>query len=228
MIEWVVIVFLFAFLAFLLYQVILVLWTRVGGYSWWYGMHLYSIKTPDWTKSPYYGKHVDKRVDWLAYYPTLDDPVIKSVAVQLDYLAGMKKLNDTQKANMILKFVQQSIRYTKDSEQYGKNEYYQLPVNTLARKAGDCEDSAFLFVALAHHCRLDTIIVDMIGHITDAVNVSAFGKKYVLNNTKYYRAETTSAFIQYVGICLNQDAEIERLSKPEMPTDAFKNALKEE
>lgn len=218
----VMLVILIGFVVFLGYQVFLTLWVYIHkGYSWWYGFKLYSVNMPDLTKSPYYGKNAPKRLNWQAYYPTIDDPMVKNVARQIDLIARSNRLNDTQKANLILKFVQQNIKYVKDKDQYGKEEYWVLPVNTLAKKAGDCEDSAFLCACLMHHCGLDVINVNMVGHMTCAVAVPAFGKKYTLNNTKYYRAETTNAFIQYVGVNLGTDTKLELLTKPEIPTDEF-------
>ena len=223
----VMLIILIGFLVFLAYQGFLAIYPRIHkGYSWVYGMRFYSIVIPDLTKSPYYGKNAPKNLNWQAYYPTIDDPVLKQVASQLNYLASKKKMGDTQKANFILKFVQMNIKYTKDSDQYGKSEYWVLPINTLAKKAGDCEDSAFLCACLMYLCGLDVINVNMVGHLTCAVDVPAFGKKYTLNNTTFYRAETTSAFIQYVGICLSQDTKLELLTKPDVPTDAFKNSIR--
>ena len=219
---------LIGFIAFLAYQGFLALYPSIHkGYSWIYGFKMYRVHLPsNVTDSPYYGKKIGKYTNLESMYSTIDDPVLKNVAAQLDFIT--KRMTPTQKANCILKFVQQNIIYTKDKTQCDRDECWHFPVNTLVRKKGDCEDSAFLCAGLMHLCGLDVINVDMVGHITCAVNVPAIGKKYTVDDVDYYRAETTSAFIQYVGICLNQDTEIERLIKPTIPSDGFKDLMKDE
>jgi len=49
-----------------------------------------------------------------------------------------------EKAYKIMKWVQDNINYRDDLSIYGRSEYWALPTMTLSKKAGDCEDGAFL------------------------------------------------------------------------------------
>ena len=53
------------------------------------------------------------------------------------------KTND-EKALNALKLVISTIKYTPDKEDYGYDEYWAYPYQTLKRKKGDCEDGAIL------------------------------------------------------------------------------------
>jgi len=54
--------------------------------------------------------------------------------------------NDTQdqKAYKIIEWVQKNINYNSDFSNYGRDEYWALPTQTIQKKSGDCEDGAFL------------------------------------------------------------------------------------
>lgn len=204
------------------------LWTRYHkDYSWWYNGKMYTIyQIPEARESPYYKKYVPRDSKSEAYFSTIDDPVMQLWAGQLRNIT--KNMTDRQKATCILRFVQQNVVYTKDSSQFKKDEYWQFPINTLMRRRGDCEDSSFLYVCLCHMCGVPVINVDMVGHITCAVDVPSIGKKYELDGVEYYRAETTRPFLNWIGISLSSDTKIEGLYKPEVPTESFKAKMKGE
>jgi len=46
----------------------------------------------------------------------------------------------------------QNIEYQEDERYTGYSEYWKFPLETLCDQGGDCEDTAILFVALAHVC----------------------------------------------------------------------------
>jgi len=138
-----------------------------------YGVKPYSVPKPDFTKSQYYDRSILRHgVSMpnntiigknLAYMPAIDDPVIRDIAYKLK--SQMGRLDDKGIANRLLCFAQQCVKYTYDKDQYNQLDFFSFPVNTLARNKGDCEDSGFLFTALAYHCGLDVITFCIPGHI---------------------------------------------------------------
>jgi len=54
--------------------------------------------------------------------------------------------------NYILVFTQ-NIEYRSDLDSTGYEEYWKFPLETIFDRCGDCEDTAILFVAIAHQCR---------------------------------------------------------------------------
>ena len=227
MISYGLIIFLVLFLLFLAEQTMIALYPKIhpNGYTWWFGGRRYEIDVKNPARSPYYGKKIGKYTGWLCYYSTIDDPVLKDVANQINDLAEKRHMSDTTKANFVQKFCQMNIRYVKDSKKFGTSEKWDLPINTLVDKCADCEDVAALYACLAYHCGLDVVTIDLVGPITNGVNVPAFGKHNIFNDKKYYRAECTSGFIQYVGISLGEDGALEGICKPQIPTDEFKMRL---
>ena len=90
---------------------------------------------------------------------TVDDPILANEYAQyLDYPSKeMKNLaavivdsSDTNdvKAYKILLWVQENIPYISDRKNYGMDEYWTTPVETLKKMSGDCEDGAFLIHSL--------------------------------------------------------------------------------
>lgn len=75
-----------------------------------------------------------------------DGPVADIVSVMEGLSEGRTNL---QKAFFALSFVQDSIGYLADSSQYGREEYWTTPIETLYSGYGDCEDTATLFVSIA-------------------------------------------------------------------------------
>ena len=171
--------------------------------------------------SPYKNKEYANENPY--YMTTLDDPIIIEVAKL--FQPYVKDMSDFDKANFILRFVQNSIKYTSDRENYGVAEKYVFPVNTLIRKKGDCEDVAFLFASLAYLNGLDVINVIVPNHVTTGValeNVDVDCMKWKYNGKTYYHAEATGVFkigeynVYYVS---NQYVT------PMIPDESFKNKL---
>lgn len=75
--------------------------------------------------------------DHVRFYITPNNP-----SVQTQLLAIGNDLNT------IYSWVGENIRYEFDSDIYGTEDYWQFPHETLASKAGDCEDQAFLLSSL--------------------------------------------------------------------------------
>lgn len=140
-------------------------------------------------ESPYKNKRGPQAEN---YYTTPDDPIMQNVAKMLS--KDIEGFSDLDKANFILKFVQKSIVYTEDIDNYGEDEFYVLPVNTLKRKKGDCEDIAFLYTCLCNMCGLRTMNVKTPGHMTAGVDVVCSKKvwKWKWEGITYCHAEATS------------------------------------
>lgn len=121
---------------------------------------------------------------------TYQDPVIKSIASA--FLETTSELTDLERAQFTLNFVTAAIKYTSDEESTGYVEYYKYPYETLYSKQGDCEDTAFLFAAIAKAMGYDVIVVQFPGHELAAINVEgASGYGFTLNGKTYYYCETT-------------------------------------
>lgn len=171
--------------------------------------------------SPYKNKEYANKNPY--YMTTLDDPIIIEIANL--FKSYVKDMSDLDKANFILRFVQNSIKYTSDTENYGVAEKYVFPVNTLIRRKGDCEDVAFLFASLAYLNGLDVMNVIVPGHVTTGValeNVDIDCMTWKHNGKTYYHAEATGVFkigeynVYYVS---------SQYVTPMIPDESFKNKL---
>lgn len=81
------------------------------------------------------------------------DGAVEQVAAQLSELTeGMTNL---KKALTVLAFVQDAIDYETDMQQYGSEEFWTKPMETLYSMHGDCEDTATLFVSIASVMGID-------------------------------------------------------------------------
>ncbi len=60
-----------------------------------------------------------------------------------------------QKAMVVLSFVQDSVGYQLDKDQFGTEEFWAAPLETLYSGFGDCEDTATLYVSIASALGLD-------------------------------------------------------------------------
>lgn len=104
---------------------------------------------------------------------TADDPYVQKIAAYLtDKCVGM---NDIQRAYTVTCFVQDVITYRLDILQYGTNEYWALPIETLYTQYGDCEDTAVLLCAIASAMGVNSALVAMqtssSGHMGAAIAV---------------------------------------------------------
>lgn len=85
-----------------------------------------------------YGKITNK----LNYSMYLQYPNSK-ISSLVNTIVGRGDSDDT-KAYKIIEWVQKNITYNSDLSNYGRDEYWALPAQTLQKKSGDCEDGAFL------------------------------------------------------------------------------------
>lgn len=67
------------------------------------------------------------------------------------YTSGHGTVDQYDFLNFLLAFAQ-NVEYQDDERYTGYSEYWKFPLETLYDQGGDCEDTAILFVALAHQC----------------------------------------------------------------------------
>jgi hypothetical protein len=145
------------------------------------------------------------RIDFLNTYPQLDlelyfdssvnESTANSLLKQLS--ADVKGMSEQQAVNFLLRFVQTSLKYKTDEDQFGK-ENYLFPEETLYYPYSDCEDRSILFAWLVEHLLgLEVVGLDFPGHVATAVRfnenvagdaVSWNGKRYVVADPTYINA----------------------------------------
>jgi hypothetical protein len=145
------------------------------------------------------------RIDFLNTYPQLDlemyfdasvsasigNPLLKQLAEDI------KGMNEQQAVNFLLRFVQTSLKYKTDENQFGK-ENYLFPEETLYYPYSDCEDRSILFAWLVEHLLgLEVVGLDFPGHVATAVHfkdnvagdaITWNGKRYVVADPTYINA----------------------------------------
>lgn len=179
--------------------------------------------------SPYEGKFVGGGgIDDMKYYPTLDCPVMISLANGLNKI--IKDWSDLDKANFILKFVQQNTEYVLDQDRFGSfyRDVWVFPVDTLSQRVGDCEDTSFLCASLMALVGLDVVTVSLPGHMAVGVyvgDVELSGNRYIIDGKVYYHAETTSD--KAIGECDTEFGTSDFQFHPSMPNSDFLSRLRD-
>ncbi len=107
-------------------------------------------------------------------------------------------------ANCVLTFVQAAVDYEYDSYQFGEDEYWLYPVETLHYGHGDCEDTSILAAAIysalaemegpSEYVKGTSLFL-LPGHAMVGVNVNGgvagIASKIVVGSEDYYFGETT-------------------------------------
>lgn len=111
-----------------------------------------------------------------------------------DYMTGM---DEQTSVNFLLRFVQTSLRYKTDEDQFGR-ENYLLPEETLYYPYSDCEDRSILFAWLVRNLLgLEVVGLDYPGHVATAVlfkgsipgdSIAHHGHRYVVADPTYINA----------------------------------------
>ena len=109
----------------------------------------------------------------------------------------MQGMTETQAVNFLLRFVQTSLQYETDEQQFGR-ENYLFPEETLFYPYSDCEDRAVLFAWLVSSLlKLDVVGLDYPGHVAAAVHfnepvsgdsINYQGKRFVITDPTYIKA----------------------------------------
>lgn len=129
-----------------------------------------------------------------AKYVTVDDPTIERLMSVIGPM--MEGMTDEEKAEALLRFVQDNIAYETDQEHFGYADYNMFPAETLLEGSGDCEDTAILLKTFYDYVGLDSILISKVGHMMVGVAGDFKGsyvfKTFSLKSTRYYTADTTS------------------------------------
>ncbi len=157
------------------------------------------------------------RIQFFRGYPQLSlnmyfaSGVYKATAtpLQKQLASHMQGMSEQRAVNFLLRFVQTSLKYETDGQQFGE-ENYLFPEETLFYPYSDCEDRAVLFSWLVKSLlNLDVVGLDYPGHVAAAVHfteevigdsVSYNGKRYVVTDPTYINASagmTMPNFKQY-------------------------------
>ncbi|TYP93503.1 hypothetical protein LX73_1207 [Fodinibius salinus] len=106
----------------------------------------------------------------------------------------LKGKSDFEKVSILLRFVQTSLEYKTDQQQFNK-EKYMFPEEALYYPAADCEDRAALFAYLVEHLvGLDYISLRYPNHLTVAVHFPENppeGTHFNYRGKSYYMADPT-------------------------------------
>ena len=145
------------------------------------------------------------RVKFFSNYPQLNlnlyfgSGVYKVTAtpLQKQLAEHMQGMSEQQAVNFLLRFVQTSLQYETDEQQFGE-ENYLFPEETLFYPYSDCEDRAVLFAWLVQSLLgLQVVGLDYPGHVATAVHfkemvpgdsVNYQGKRYVVADPTYTNA----------------------------------------
>ena len=124
---------------------------------------------------------------------------VTATPLQQQLAEHMKGMSEQQAVNFLLRFVQTSLKYETDGQQFGE-ENYLFPEETLFYPYSDCEDRAILFAWLVKSLlNLDVVGLDYPGHVAAAVHfteevtgdsVNYNGKRYVVTDPTYINAST--------------------------------------
>lgn len=85
-----------------------------------------------------------------------------------------------------------SLKYVLDSDAHGKEDWWQLPCETLMLGTGDCEDFALLYIAMCKAAGFDCVIVKEPGHISAGVKVDGGLFRLDYNGESYLAVDPTA------------------------------------
>lgn len=163
------------------------------------------------------------RVKFFSTYPQLNLDLyfssgvykVTATPLQKQLAANMQGMSEQQAVNFLLRFVQTSLQYETDEQQFGE-ENYLFPEETLFYPYSDCEDRAILFAWLVRSLlNLQVVGLDYPGHVAAAVHfnepvagdgVNYQGKRFVVTDPTYINANagmSMPAFKQYKPAVIN-------------------------
>ena len=131
------------------------------------------------------------------YMITTKDGTLKEAAESFRNASQKKGYTGQSEVSFVLSFVQ-SLEYTSDKVTTGYDEYPRFPLETLADRGGDCEDSSILFATLVILLGYDAVLLvipgtfDNPGHMGVGVSGNGLSGSFVTyKEVDYYYAETT-------------------------------------
>ena len=113
------------------------------------------------------------------------------------YAASLRDLDPVARAGAVNRYVNQRVRFTDDSRQYGRNDVWTAAADTLARGRGDCEDYAIAKMQMLKAAGIAdrdlylVILKDLVRRADHAVLVvRAGGRMLLLDNGTDVMADT--------------------------------------
>ena len=141
---------------------------------------------------------VNKRRNYGQMITTKDENLIEA-SMEFNNASIKKGYDRNTEVSFVLSFVQ-SLEYTSDKVTTGYDEYPRFPLETLADKGGDCEDTSILFATLIILLEYDAVLflipgtTDDPGHMAVGVAGEGLAGSHITHDEKkYYYAETTGA-----------------------------------
>ena len=147
--------------------------------------------------------HTDSRM----YFRTnLSGPLLDSL--QTEFAPLITDMNEQDKVQFLLTFVQTAFDYRTDQQQFGY-EKWMLPEEALYYRYIDCEDRSILFTAIVRNMLgLSAIGLDWPGHIAAAVHFSGSvagtyvpfsGSRYIICDPTYINADVGMVMPDFAG-----------------------------
>lgn len=121
-------------------------------------------------------------------YENPDYAFLPDFVDRLSCIAEEAGLNRDQTLRLVIAFVQQ-LQYQPE-----KGEYPKFPIETLAERGGDCEDTSILLSAMLRLMGYSSVMVNPPGHMAVAIACDdCQGTAYNQDGRRYYYVETTAA-----------------------------------
>jgi len=162
-------------------------------YTWRYDGRDWSLGVSVEEESyDYYKSRPRPRTEDYSIYVTdpVDDEMISSLARSFESKASEEGFSRTGTASFVTAFVQ-SMPYTPDNVTTDFDEYPRYPVETLADRGGDCEDTAILLSSVLDSMGYDVVLLELPGHMAIGVAVDGSGTYVESGGERYYYVETT-------------------------------------
>ena len=129
----------------------------------------------------------------------IDDSCLDKMAKELHRIAAVRGYDEKKTVEFASSFVQ-NIGYSSDNSTTGLEDYPRYPLETLADKTGDCEDTSILLTALLNSMGYNAALMYFSETSSDVphygIGIAAvkgtFGTNWIHNNIRYYYLETTS------------------------------------
>lgn len=115
-------------------------------------------------------------------------PFVSDFTHELLCLIDDREFTEVQRRDFVISFVQQ-LNYQKENGEYPK-----FPIETLAEKGGDCEDTSILLAAILREMGQNSILINPPGHMAIAIECDdCDGAAYLMNGKRYVYVETTAS-----------------------------------
>ncbi len=171
--------------------------TVIQNYTWYYQYRTWNCDLPI-SLSTYVEFLERPRPTLISSYVNMatdpdDDFFINSVIQELDEVALEYHLDEAQKLELVITFVQ-SIAYTDDSVTTIADEYPCYPIETIFNRGGDCEDTSILLATLLDAMGYDVALLylDEAQHMAVGIALPVtHGQYYECNGKQYFYIETT-------------------------------------